>query len=164
MKTTPICNTPARWSLVCAFALTISGCAADPNAGGGILTSNAAKVYVYSPEEQAGITPEGTIETMITPSEIRERFKNAGRVTKPTGEVNYCDAGLPLLVQSRRSEALAAVAEACGGQDKVQVRHEGPGNLQARYLGNIKLTPGCTRSRVVIFRCTGAQPKAATAR
>ena len=137
----------------------ISACAIDPNSAGGLLTANAAQVHLYSAEEQAGMTASGTIETMITPSEIRERFKNAAKITKPTGEVNYCDAGLAQLIQSRRSEALSAIAVACGGQDRYEIRHEGLGNVQARYLGNIKLTPGCTRSRVVIFRCLGAQPK-----
>lgn len=142
--------------------VTLAGCAADPGGGGGVgglFSSNAAKVYIYTPEEQAGMTPEGAMETMMTPSEIRERFKNAGKVTKPTGEVNYCDAGLPQLVQSRRNEALAAIAEACGGEEKYSIRHEGPGNVKARYLGNFQLSPSCTRSKVVIFRCNGVQPK-----
>ncbi|MBX9612303.1 MAG: hypothetical protein K2X51_11845 [Burkholderiales bacterium] len=150
-----------RISIAALFSVTVAfaGCAADPGGSGGLLSSNAAKVYIYTPEEQAGMTPEGTMETMMTPSEIRERFKNAGKVTKPTGEVNYCDAGLPQLVQSRRNEALAAIAEACGGDDQYRIRHEGLGNVKARYLGNFKLTPSCTRSKVIIFRCNGVQPK-----
>jgi hypothetical protein len=146
-------------SIAVLLTMLLTGCALDPNAGGGLLTSNAAKVYIYTPEEQAGMTPEGTIETMITPSEIRERFKNAGKVVKPTGEVNYCDAGLAQLIQARRNEALGAIAQACGGESQYQIRHEGLGDVKARYLGNFKLTPSCTRSKVVIFRCTGAQPK-----
>lgn len=96
-------------------SLVLTGCAVDPGSGGGGLFSNAAKVYIYTPEEQASMTAEGTIATMLTPSEMRESFKAAGKVTKPTGEVNYCDAGLSSLVQSRRNEALAAIDEACGG-------------------------------------------------
>jgi hypothetical protein len=140
-------------------ALVLCGCALDPNAGGGALTANAALVHIYTAEEQAGMTPEGTIPTMLTPSELRAHFENAGKVTKPTGQVNYCDAGLAQLIQRRRNEALAAVAQACGGETKYEIRHEGLGNVKARYLGNFKLTPDCTRSKVVIFRCTGAQPK-----
>lgn len=143
------------------LAATLSGCAADPNARGGMFSSNAAKAYIYTPEEQAGMTSAGTIPTMLAPSEIREHFENIknNKVTKPTGEVNYCDAGLSQLVQARRNEALAAIAEACGGEDKYRITHEGLGNLKVRYLGNYQLTPSCTRSKVVIFRCTGAQPK-----
>lgn len=146
-------------TLLPIIAIVLAGCAFDPNAGGGVLTSNAAKVYIYTPEEQAEMTAEGTIPTMTTPSEIRERFKNAGKVTKPTGEVNYCDAGLAQLIQARRSEAFAAVNAACGGKDQYEVRHEGPGNIKARYVGNIKVGTNCTRSKVIIFRCQGAQPK-----
>ena len=105
------------------------------------------------------MSAEGTIETMITPSEIRERFQNAGKITKPTGEVNYCDAGLAQLIQARRNEALAAIDEACGGKDQYQIRHEGPGNIKARYIGNVKIGTDCNRSKVLIFRCTGVQPK-----
>jgi hypothetical protein len=155
-----------RQVLVTAMALTVlvlagplSGCALDPNSGGGMLTSNAAKVHIYTPEEQAGMTTSGTIPTMLTPSELRAHFENAGKVTKPTGEVNYCDAGLAQLIQARRNEALAAIAQACGGESQYQIRHEGLGDVKARYLGNLKLTPSCNRSKVVIFRCTGTQPK-----
>ncbi len=139
--------------------IALASCAVDPNAGGGMFSSNAAKVYIYTPEEQAEMSPNGTIETMITPSEIRERFKNAGKITKPTGEVNYCDAGLAALVQARRNEALASIDQACGGKDQYSIRHEGPGNIKARYLGNVQITPNCNRSRVIIFRCNGEQPK-----
>lgn len=141
------------------IAIPLSGCALDPNAGGGVLTSNAAKVHIYTPEEQAGMTESGTIPTMLAPSEIRAHFENAGKVTKPTGEVNYCDAGLAQLIQARRNEALTAIAQACGGETKYQIRHEGLGDVKARYVGNLKITPSCNRSKVVVFRCTGAQPK-----
>lgn len=150
-------NSPVTVAIFTAIAL--AGCAIDPNSGGGAFSGNAAKAHIYTPEEQAEMTPEGTIKTMITPSEIRERFKNAGKVTKPTGEVNYCDAGLAALVQARRNEALAAIDQACGGKDQYSIRHEGLGNVKARYVGSVQLTPGCTRSKVVIFRCSGTQPK-----
>ena len=105
------------------------------------------------------MTSKGVGSTMLLPSEIREAFKNAKKETKPTGEVNYCDAGLSQLVQARRNEALAAIDEACGGKDQYSIRHEGLGNVKARYVGNFQLTPSCTRSKVIIFRCSGAQPK-----
>lgn len=139
--------------------ISLAGCALDPNAGGGMFSSNAAKAYIYTPEEQAEMSPEGTIETMITPSEIRERLKNAGKVTKPTGEVSYCDAGLASLVQARRNEALAAIDEACGGKDQYSIRHEGEGRPRPRYIGSTQVTPSCTRGKNIIFRCAGVQPK-----
>lgn len=137
---------------------SLAGCAADPGAKDGGMFSNAAKAYIYTPEEQANMTSKGVGSTMLLPSEIREAFKNAKKETKPTGEVNYCDAGLSQLVQARRNEALAAIDEACGGKDQYSIRHEGLGNVKARYVGNFQLTPSCTRSKVIIFRCSGAQP------
>jgi hypothetical protein len=138
-------------------ALVLSGCALDPNAAGGLLTSNAAKPHIYTPEEQAGMTPEGTLRTMVAPSELRAYFEN--KTPPPTGEVNYCGAGAAPLVQARRNEALAAIAQVCGGADQYRVRREGPGFLKARYAGNIQLTPGCTNSLAIVFRCSGVQPK-----
>ena len=139
----------------------LAACAMDPNAGGGALNSNAAKVHIYTPDEQAGMSATGTIPTMLAPSEVRAHFENLqnGKASKPTGEVNYCDAGLAQLIQMRRKEALNAIAESCGGEDKYRITHEGLGDVKARYVGSVQLTPSCTRSKVVIFRCTGALPK-----
>ncbi|MCA1925970.1 MAG: hypothetical protein LDL16_06815 [Thiobacillus sp.] len=142
-------------ALLCGCVL--SGCAADPGAGGGMLFSNAAKVHIYTPEEQANMSTAGTIPTMVAPSELRAYFSN--KTPKPTGEVNYCDAGLPALVQARRNEALAAIDEACGGKDQYSIRHEGLGNVKAHYVGSVQLTPSCSRSKVIIFRCSGRQPQ-----
>lgn len=137
--------------------ILLSGCAIDPASSGGVLSSNAGKAYIYTPEEQASMSESGTIPTMLTPSELKAYFSR--KAVKPTGEVNYCDAGLSVLVQSRRNEALAAIDHACG-KNQYAITHEGFGNVKARYLGNIQLTPGCARSKVIIFRCTGGhQPK-----
>ncbi len=146
-------------TIIISTAIALVGCAIDPNAGGGMFSSNAAKAYIYTPEEQANMTAEGTIPTMLTPSEVKELFANKKKITKPTGDVNYCDAGLSSLVQARRNQALAAIDEACGGKDQYSIRHEGLGNVKARYVGNVQLTPSCNQSKVIIFRCSGAQPK-----
>jgi hypothetical protein len=145
-------------TVLISMAASLSGCAIDPIARGGILSTNAAKAYIYTPEEQANMTESGTIPTMLTPSEVKELFSRKQKVEKPTGEVNYCDAGLSSLIQARRNEALASIDEACGGKDQYSIRHEGLGNIKARYVGNVQLTPGCARSKVIIFRCNGAQP------
>lgn len=145
-------------SAAISIVVALSGCAIDPNVGGGMFSSNAAKAYIYTPEEQANMTAQGTIPTMLTPSEAKELFTNKQQITKPTGEVNYCDAGLSSLIQARRQQALAAIDEACGGAGQYSIRHEGLGHVKARYMGNLQLTPSCTRSKVIIFRCSGAQP------
>lgn len=140
----------------------LSGCAGG-GAGGfdAVNFSNAAQVHIFTPEEQDGMTAEGTIPTMLAPSEVRAHFEKirAGKNTKPTGVVTYCDAGLAQLVQARRNQALAAIDGACGGKDQYQIRHEGQGNLKARYAGSFQVGASCTRSKEIIFRCNGAQPK-----
>jgi hypothetical protein len=142
-----------------ALTMVISACAVDPNAGGGGFSSNAAKAHIYTPEEKSGMNAEGISGLVLLPSEVRAYVENKNRVTPPTGEVNYCDAGLAQLIQARRTEALAAIAEACGGPENYRIRREGLGNLKARYVGNFQMTPSCTRSRVIVFKCSGAEPK-----
>jgi hypothetical protein len=105
------------------------------------------------------MTPEGTIPTMLAPSEVRAYFENKNKTTPPTGEVNYCGAGVAPLIQARRNEALAAIAEVCGGADQYRIRREGSGSLKPRFLGSTQLTPSCTNSLAIVFRCSGVQPK-----
>lgn len=138
---------------------TLSGCAGGASGIDSALFSNAAKVHIFTPEEQAEMSPDGAIETMITPSEIRERFKNAGKVTKPTGAVNYCGAGLSSLVQSRRNSALAAIDGACGGKDQYTIRREGSGYIEVSHVGNVRIGASCNRPMSIYFRCNGVQPK-----
>lgn len=149
----------ASFTTMLLAASLLSGCAGGSGGIDSALFSNAAKVHIFTSEEQAEMTPEGTIETMITPSEIRERFKNAGKVTKPTGVVNYCGAGLSQLVQSRRNAALSAIDGACGGKDQYTIRHEGPGNMEVSHAGNVRIGSDCNRSMAIYFRCSGVQPK-----
>jgi hypothetical protein len=145
-----------RITVVLSTTVALSGCASSID---GANFRNAAKVHIFTPAEQSAMTPDGAIETIIAPSEIRERFKNAGKVTKPTGAVNYCGAGLSPLVQSRRDSALAAIDGACGGKDQYSIRREGPGNMEVSQVGNVRIGASCTRPMSIYFRCTGAQPK-----
>lgn len=124
-----------------------------------MFSSNAAQAYIYTSQERAGMNAEGISGQILLPSELKAYIENKNKVTPPTGEVNYCDAGLGALIQARRNEALEAVANACGGTDKYRIRREGPGNVKARYIGNFQLTPSCNRSKVIVFKCTGVEPK-----
>lgn len=140
----------------------LSGCAGGvAGSFDSVNFSNAAQVHIFTPEEQNGMTAEGTIPTMLAPSEVRAHFEKirAGKNTKPTGVVTYCDAGLAQLIQARRNQALAAIDGACGGKDQYEIRHEGLGNLKVRYAGNLQLGASCARSKEIIFRCNGVQPK-----
>lgn len=142
-----------------SLAVALSGCAVDPNGSGGMFSTNAAKVYIYTSEEKVGMNAEGISGLVLLPSEVRAYVGNKNKVTPPTGEVNYCDAGLGQLIQARRNEALAAIAEACGGPENYRIRREGLGSVKARYAGNFQLTPSCNRSKVIVFKCSGAEPK-----
>jgi hypothetical protein len=152
-------NSMKKLATVCGAALMLTACAMDPNGGGGMFSSNAGKAYIYTPAERAEMNPAGITGQILLPSEVRALFENKDKATPPTGEVNYCDAGLGALIKARRDEALAAIAEACGGEDNYRIRREGLGNVKARYIGNLKLTPSCNRSKVIVFKCTGVEPK-----
>ena len=129
-----------RFVAVLFAAIALAGCA-------------NTNVYIYTPEEQAGMTPDGAIATMISPSELREHFKNAGKVTKPTGHVTYCNAGL--LGQSARSEALKAIDGACGGTGQYTILRAAP----LVDAVNTAVGTSCARSEMIIFRCDVVQPK-----
>lgn len=142
--------------LALSVVVALSGCAGTVD---GAMFSNAARVHIFTPQEQAEMTPDGAIETMITPSEIRARFENAGKVTKPTGAVNYCGAGLSSLVQSRRNAAIEAIDGVCGGKDQYAIRREGPGYIEVSHVGNVRIGSDCNRPMAIYFRCSGTQPK-----
>ena len=144
---------------ITSILLLLAGCAGGANGIDSALFSNAAKVHIFTPEEQSNMTADGAIPTMVTPSEIREYYKNAGKITKPTGAVNYCGAGLSSLVQSRRNAALAAIDGACGGKDQYTIRREGSGYIQASHVGNVRIGGECNRPMSIYFRCKGVQPK-----
>jgi hypothetical protein len=113
----------------------------------------ASNLHIYTPEEQAGMTSDGAIPTMITPSELVELSKSAGKVAKPTGHVSYCNAGL--LSKSARSDALKAIDGACGGKGQFTIVRAVP------MLDAVKTAVGlnCTRSEMIIFRCNSVQAK-----
>lgn len=142
--------------LVMSGVFSLVGCASSIDT---VMFSNAAKVHIFTPQEQSEMTPEGTIQTMITPSELREYFKNAAKVTKPTGVVNYCGSGLPSLVKSRRNVATLAIDEVCGGKDNYTIRREGLGNVAVRQIGSLQVGASCVRPMSIYFRCNGIQPK-----
>lgn len=131
-----------RYALLLVLAaIALPGCASTHN------------LHMYTPQEQAGMTSEGSIPTMITPSELRELAKNAGKSTKPSGHVSYCNAGLASV--SARGDALNAISRACGGNGRYTVVRAIP------MLDAVKTVVGtsCTRSEMIIFRCEGGQPK-----
>lgn len=125
---------------VALFSSLVSGCATGQN------------IHLYTPQEQAGMTADGAIATMLTPSELQEYFENAGKVIKPTGHVSYCNAGV--MSGSARSKALNAINGVCGGTGQFSIVRAVP------MLDAVSTAVGtsCTRSEMIIFRCEGMQP------
>lgn len=91
------------------------------------------KVHVYSELEKS------------------HRFGGASYQVGATGEVQYCNAGLPQLVESRRQDALKEISQICNGN--YYVTAETDSTMLGSYAGNIALTPSCNRGRTIIFKC-----------
>ena len=109
-------------------------------------------VHLYTPEELAGISADGSIATMTTPSELRELFENGGKVPKPTGHVTYCNAGL--MGRGARAKAMKAISNTCGGANRFTVLRAGP------MVDAVKTFVGtsCVRSEMITFRCESSPP------
>lgn len=152
MKLTPI---------LLFIGIALAGCATGSRSIDSVLFNNATKVHIFTPEEQEQMAADGAIPTMLAPSEIREHFEKirAGKITKPTGAVNYCGTGLSSLIQARRNAAIEGIDEACGGKDQYTIRREGSGYMEVSHIGNIEIGPNCTRPMSIYFRCNGIQPK-----
>ncbi len=129
-----------RQGLVVALTtFALAGCASNQN------------VHLYTPAEQAGMTADGAIATMLAPSELPEYFSQAGKAAKPTGHISYCNAGA--LSGSARSDALQTVARICGAGQYTIVRA-----IPMLDAVNTAVGTSCTRSEMIIFRCDGQQP------
>ena len=130
--------------IICFTGMAVAICliSACASGGGSPLFSNQAKAYIYSPEEK------------------KATFGLPSAQVGATGEVSYCNAGLAQLIESRRNEALAAIASTCGGEGNYYIKGEGDGSVNGRYAGNFKLTPSCNRGRIIWFKCKkGYEPK-----
>lgn len=122
----------------CALALMgaclLAGCAGG--ASNPVFNTSAQKAYIYS------------------------QYENSSGVAKgATGEVRYCGAGMPPMVQQRKDTALAAAAQACGGENKYAVLGESQtDDAPATFMG---VAVQCTgfAGRIVYFKCKGAQPQ-----
>lgn len=108
----------------------------------------ATETHLYTPEEQAGMTEDGSIPTMTTPSELREYFENANK-PKPTGQVTYCNAGI--MGVGARGKALGKINAICGGPEKATILRAGP----RIYGTGTFFGTSCKRAEMIVFRCDG---------
>ena len=113
---------------------------------------SAQETHLYTPEEQAGMSHDGAIATMTTPSELREYFENANK-PKPTGHITYCNAGI--MGVGARGKALGKINAICGGPERTTILRAGPMIDAVRtFVGT-----SCKRSEMIVFRCDVKQQK-----
>lgn len=118
--------------------LFLAGCAGGTS--NPVFNSSAEQAYIYSPAE------------------------NANRVGQPpamagaTGEVRYCSAGMPALVQARKKNALSAIAQACGGEANYAITGELMTDATGSFMGVAVKCEG-NAGRAIVFKCKGAQPR-----
>jgi hypothetical protein len=97
------------------------------------------KPYIYSPEESRG-GPAGQLGA--------------------TGKASYCGQGLPQVIQQRKQQAYAGIAEACGGENKYAILDELAGPARTTVMGGVETNCTGFAGRVIYFKCTGAAPRA----
>lgn len=122
--------------LLVSLAIILTGCASTANP---IFNSSIKKAYIYSPHEN---------KEMGTPALMRDA----------TGEVRYCQSGLPQLIKARQQEAYKAIAEACGGQDKYMITGELMADSSNSFMG-VRMQCVGNSGRAIIFKCTGKKPQ-----
>lgn len=124
------------WVGVAMVAIILSGCAGTANP---VFNSSVKRPYIYTQyENQSGLgVPSAKIGA--------------------TGEVRYCQAGLPQLVKARQQEAYAAIAEVCGGENKYAIRGELMADATGPIIGVDFQCVG-NSGRAIIFKCTGKPP------
>jgi hypothetical protein len=124
---------------LCLFGLlALGGCAGGT--GNPIFNTAVKKAYIYAPGEN------------------KDGFGVPPIVVGATGEVRYCASGMAQLVQSRKKEALAAAADACGGEDKYAVMGEMMADATGSFMGVDVQCVG-NAGRALVFKCLGAKPQ-----
>jgi hypothetical protein len=126
------------WTALVFVSIVLWGCAGSTS--NPVFNSSAEQAYIYSPSEN-------TRSLGQPPAKVGA-----------TGEVRYCSAGMPQLVQSRKKNALAAIAQVCGGEDKYSITGELMSDATGSLMGIAVKCEG-NAGRAVIFKCKGAQPK-----
>ena len=116
--------------------IVLAGCAGGTS--NPVFNTAAQKAYIYSTSENTNRSAPGF---------------------GATGEVRYCGAGMAPLVQERKKNALAAAAQACGGENNYAIIEESQtDNAPATVMG---VAVHCTgfAGRILYFKCKGAQPR-----
>jgi len=115
----------------------LSGCAGGTT--NPVFNSSVKKAYIYAP---------GEADTLGLPAKF----------SKATGEIRYCASGMVQLVQERKNEALAGIAEACGGEDKYSIIDELQADATGKFMG-VDVKCNGNAGRAIYFKCKGMKPK-----
>lgn len=116
----------------------LAGCAGSTS--NPVFNSAAEQAYIYSPSENT------------------RRMGQPPAMVGATGEVRYCSAGMPALVQARKKNALSAIAQACGGENSYAITGELMTDATGTFLGVAVKCEG-NAGRAIVFKCKGAQPR-----
>lgn len=123
---------PHRLPSLALLALTLGACASTHNPIFNASVS-APRIYAdYEKQDGFGVPPE---------------------TVGATGEVRYCQAGIPPLVEARQKEAYAAIAKVCGGADRYEIRGELMSDATNSVLGVSMQCVG-NAGRAIVFKCT----------
>ncbi len=126
-------NVPYATSLA-TLALALSGCASTLNP---IFNSSVSPPRIYADhEKQPGFgVPTETVGA--------------------TGEVRYCQAGVPQVVQARQQQAHAAIAKVCGGKERYEIQGELMSDATGSMFG-VNFQCVGNAGRAIVFKCKGA--------
>lgn len=119
------------------LVLSLAGCAGGTT--NPVFNSSVKKAYIYAP---------GEADTLGLPAKF----------SKATGEVRYCASGMVQLVQERKNEALAGIAETCGGEDKYGIIDELQADATGKFMG-VEVQCIGNAGRAIYFKCKGTKPK-----
>ena len=125
---------PTRAATVLA-AVIVAGCASTANP----VFNSSVKPRIYDAQEKRG------------------GFGVPPIVVGATGEVRYCQSGLPQLVAARQKEAYTAIGQACGGDDKYTIRGEMMSDATGSFMG-VEVKCQGNSGRAIVFACKGGRP------
>ena len=125
----------AQTILLFLAAVATSGCASPGNP---VFNASVKPAHIYAPHEKRG------------------GFGVPDLVVGATGEVRYCQAGLPQLVKARQQQAYIAIAQACGGDSQYTIRGEMMADATGSMMG-VDVKCAGNAGRAIVFVCKGAR-------
>lgn len=103
----------------------------------------------------AGTAPQAHIYSAVEKQQMRGSLGMSSAQLGATGEARYCKQGHPSQASAQKQQALANIANACGGEDKYFIIEEQQASV--RFHGAMGVETACTLGdgRVIYFKCKG---------